>query len=132
MAWSFRRVLLAWGRERRFKYRRIFIANIGRPRKGDGVLVQSTREAGLSHRGRLDIIASILSSSVGGARKTSIMYRCNLSFKQLESYLGFLLSKELLRVFNGVEREASQFFETTSRGLDFVRAYENLDALMSV
>lgn len=88
-------------------------------------------ETRVSHRGRLDIIAHILSSSVGGVRKTSIMYRCNLSFKQLEVYLGFLLNKGLLKVFNGVESEASQFFETTSRGMDFLRAYRNLDALMS-
>jgi predicted transcriptional regulator len=96
-----------------------------------GVLVQTIDEMRLSHRGRLDIIANILNSAVGGVRKTSIMYKCNLSFKQLEVYLGFLLTKDLLRMFTKVESEASQFFETTERGMDFLRAYRNLDALMS-
>jgi predicted transcriptional regulator len=59
------------------------------------------------------------------------MYRCNLSFKQLEVYLGFLLNKGLLKEFNGVQNAASQFFETTDQGMSYLRAYKNLDALMS-
>lgn len=98
---------------------------------GERVLVQSASEVKSSHRGRFDIIANILSSAVGGVRKTAIMYKCNLSFRQLETYLGFLLNKGLLRMFTKRESAASQFFETTSRGLDFLRAYRNLAALMS-
>jgi len=94
-------------------------------------LVQTTSEVKLSHRGRLDIIANILTSAVGGVRKTSIMYRCNLSFKQLDAYLGFLLNKGLLKIFTKKGSASSQFFETTARGMDFLRAYRNLDALMS-
>jgi predicted transcriptional regulator len=59
------------------------------------------------------------------------MYQCNLSFKQLEVYMGFLLKKDLLKVFTRTESAPSQFFETTDRGMDFLRAYKNLDALMS-
>lgn len=103
-----------------------------RSEKGfDRVLVQPVDEVRLSHRGRLDIIAHILNSAVGGARKTVIMYQCNLSFRQSEVYLGFLLRKDLLRIFSKRESAASQFFETTSRGMDFLRAYQNLDALIS-
>jgi predicted transcriptional regulator len=94
-------------------------------------LVQTANETKLSHRGRLDIIANILSSAVGGVRKTSIMYKCNLSFKQLEIYLNFLLNKGLLKIFVKRESATSHFFETTERGLDFLRAYRNLEALMS-
>ena len=93
-------------------------------------MVQGIGENSSSHRGRLDIMASILDSSVSGSRKTSIMYRCNLSFKQLEVYLRFLLNKGLLKTFDGV-RESAQLFQTTSRGMDFLRAYQNLDALIS-
>ncbi|UCB61348.1 MAG: hypothetical protein JSW72_04680 [Candidatus Bathyarchaeota archaeon] len=95
-------------------------------------MVQTTSEIKSSHRGRLDIIADILTSAVGGVRKTSIMYRCNLSFKQLEIYLNFLLSKNLLKAFVQRESAAKRFFETTKRGMDFLRAYRNLDALMSI
>jgi predicted transcriptional regulator len=94
-------------------------------------LVQTVDETRSSHRGRLDIIAHILASAVGGVRKTSIMYKCNLSFRQLEGYMGFLLNKELLQVFTRAESAPSRFFETTDRGMNFLRAYRNLDALMS-
>ena len=102
-------------------------------RKGSGerILVQTLDETRSSHRGRLEIIAHILASAVGGVRKTSIMYKCNLSFKQLEGYMGFLLNKKLLKMFTRTESAPSQFFETTDRGMDFLRAYSNLDALMS-
>jgi predicted transcriptional regulator len=83
-----------------------------------------------SHRGKLDIIAHILTSAVGGVRKTTIMYRCNLSFRQLEAYLGLLLSKELLQVLTRRESSASHYFETTERGLRFLKAYRNLNSLM--
>jgi len=96
------------------------------------VLFQRVGEVKLSHRGRLDIIASILTSAAGGVRKTSIMYKCNLSFRQLEIYLGLLLNKDLLKMFTKRESVTSQFFETTERGLDFLKAYRNLQALMSV
>lgn len=95
-------------------------------------LVREVDERKSSHRGRMDIIASILASAVGGVRKTSIMYRCNLSFRQLEVYLSFLLDKNLLKMFARRESATSQFFETTRKGMDFLRAYRNLDALMSV
>ncbi len=96
------------------------------------VLVQTVSEGKSSHRGRFDIIANILGAAVGGVRKTSIMYKCNLSFKQLEVYLSFLVRKDLLRTFVKRESEASQYFEITERGMDFLRAYRNLNALMSV
>lgn len=96
-----------------------------------GFLVQTATETKSSHRSRLDIIANILSSAAGGVRKTSIMYKCNLSFRQLQVYMGFLLNKGLLRVFTKRQSATSYFFETTARGMDFLRAYHNLDALMS-
>lgn len=95
-------------------------------------LVQAADEQRVSHRGRLDIIANILASSVGGVRKTFIMYKCNLSFRQLETYLSFLLNRGLMRRFIRRESTAGQYFETTQRGMDFLRAYRNLDALMAV
>lgn len=97
---------------------------------GEGVLVQAAMQTKSSHRGRLDIIAHILTSAVGGVRKTTIMYRCNLSFRQLEAYLGLLLSKELLKMLTRRESSASRYFETTERGLRFLKAYRSLNSLM--
>lgn len=94
-------------------------------------MVQTTSDRRPSHRGRLDIIASIVAAAVGGVRKTFIMYQCNLSFKQLEAYLGFLLRKRLLRTFTEKERATGHLFETTEKGRDFLKAYQNLEALTS-
>ena len=95
-------------------------------------MVQTESESKASHRGRLDIIANILNSAMGGVRKTAIMYKCNLSFRQLEDYLSFLLKKDLMRVFVKRSSADSQFFETTTRGMNFLTAYHNLEALMSI
>ena len=86
---------------------------------------------GSSHRGRLDIIANILVAASGGVRKTAIMYRCNLSFRQLEIYLDFLQEKGLLNVFTRQRSRASVLFETTDKGMDYLQAYRSLAALMS-
>jgi len=83
-----------------------------------------------SHRGRLDIIADILEASYGGTRKTYLMYRCNMSFKQLRYYLDFLLTKELLYAFaESVDLDPS-FFKITDKGREFLRAYNGLKSLM--
>lgn len=95
-------------------------------------MVQAADGSRPAHRGRLDIIANILNSAVAGVRKTAIMYSCNLSFKQLEIYLHFLLGKGLIRAFTRRESAASRFYETTERGMDYLRAYHNLDALISM
>jgi len=85
-------------------------------------------ESGLSRRLRkrsdMDITASILSEARGGARKTRIMYRCNLSHKQLQAYLKLLLSMGLLA-------SSSDLFQTTAKGRKFVEAYRTLKALMT-
>lgn len=87
---------------------------------------------GSSHRGRLDIIANILVTASDGVRKTAIMYRCNLSFRQLETYLEFLQEKGLLNAFTRRQRRTSVVFETTDKGMNYLQAYRSLAALMSM
>ncbi len=83
------------------------------------------------HRGRLDIIADILGASHSGAKKTSLMYHCNLSFRQLEQYLSFMLKNEFLQRSSSPNDESTNnVFEVTDRGRDFMRAYECLEDLM--
>ena len=96
------------------------------------ILVQAIGEVKSSHRGRLDIIASILDSAGNSVRKTAIMYRCNLSFRQLEVYLKYLLKKELLKTFTVQRSSKHRFFATTEKGMDFLKAYRSLEALMTV
>jgi predicted transcriptional regulator len=97
---------------------------------GEDLLVQVTRGADNTHRGNLDIIADILDASHGGVKKTFLMYRCNLSFKQMKSYSGFMLNSGLLRlIFQAAESDIT-LFEITDKGKEFLRAYRDLKALI--
>ncbi|MDH5267795.1 MAG: winged helix-turn-helix domain-containing protein, partial [Candidatus Bathyarchaeota archaeon] len=42
-------------------------------------------------RNRLEIISEILQVAKNGAKKTHVMYQCNLSYRQTEKYLNHLL-----------------------------------------
>jgi predicted transcriptional regulator len=93
-------------------------------------LICNEKREGNSHRGRFDIIADILGASRGGAKKTYLMYQCNLSFRQLESYSCFLLKQGILRLVAREDGSRSGSFEVTDKGRDFLRAYEGLKSLM--
>jgi len=82
-------------------------------------------------RSRVDIMAAILNEAVEDTRKTRIMYKCNLSHRQLQSYLKLLLGMGMLRSFLEGEDSESKFFETTQKGKEFLSAYRTLKALMS-
>jgi len=84
------------------------------------------------HRGYLDIIANILTAATGGARKTQLMYKCNLSFKQVKNYIDLLLNKQLLQTVTEEKSSKTTFFETTEKGQDFLRAYRRLRALTTI
>jgi len=90
------------------------------------------KKSGSSHRSQVDIIANILQVAVEGAKKTHIMYGCNLSFHQLETYLHLLIDRGLLRTISetggGVD---PGFFQTTARGQSFLNVYENLRGLLT-
>jgi predicted transcriptional regulator len=86
----------------------------------------------IGHRGRFDIMANILSSSVDGAKKTQLMYKCNMSFKQLEAYLDLLTEKKLIykRTYDGIKDPI--VYEITEKGHSFLRFYGSLKALLTV
>ncbi len=79
---------------------------------------------GFRIRSETDIVAGILNEAQKGAKKTHIMYRCNLSYRQLQAYLKLLLGMELLALHSNV-------YKTTAKGLEFLKAYRKLKALMA-
>lgn len=83
-----------------------------------------------NHRGRLDLIADILETSQEGVKKTWLMYHCNLSFKQLKTYLNFLLKKELLQRVNLETHPNHSMLKTTEKGKRFLKTYSNLTSLI--
>ena len=82
-------------------------------------------------RNDLDIMASILNEAHKGARKTRIMYRCNLSHRQLQAYLKLLLDMGFLLSNSDEDNSKLGSFETTGKGLKFLDAYRTLKALMT-
>ena len=86
------------------------------------------RPRGFSYRSRMDIIASILASAEREISKTKLMYSANLSFEPFQSYLAFLLERELLEM---KERQGQTLVKTTSKGTDFLRLYRTIEDMMN-
>ena len=82
-------------------------------------------------RSQIDIMANILNETIKEAKKTQIMYRCNLSYRQLQRYLKLLLGMKLLRAVSEKKSSKTPFFETTEKGKDFLLAYDRLKALLA-
>ena len=93
-----------------------------------GELTHSRR---IRKRSDIDIMARILNEAHKGAKKTHIMYRCNLSHRQLQVYLKLLLGIELLVSRSEKDNSELDLFETTAKGFKFLDAYRTLKALMT-
>ncbi len=78
-------------------------------------------------------MANMLNAAEDGAKKTHIMYKCNLSFRQLHVYLNFLIERGLLKATPAKSRERndSSTYETTAKGRTFIQAYRNIRAILS-
>ena len=74
-------------------------------------------------RSFFEIIAEILRVARNGAKKTRIMYSCNLSYRMTEKFLTYLLEADLLRIGNS--------FHTTEKGLRFLKSYQTLELILS-
>ena len=82
-------------------------------------------------RSRWDIMATVLEIAKSPESKTHVMYRANLSFRQLERYLELLLEKGFLKVSEASHSRAAKLFVTTDKGLSFLEAYHRLEEIVS-
>lgn len=71
----------------------------------------------------MDIISSILESATNGAKKTRIMYKAALNFRQLQRYLPLLIKRGLITT---AESNSGRVYKTTEKGLDFLKKYAEL------
>lgn len=96
-------------------------------------MVQVNKKVSLLHRSRIDIMANILQATLGGAKKTHIMYQCNLSFRQLNAYIEFLTQFGFIErlALKTESKDDLQMFMTTPKGKSFIKAYNNLKALIN-
>ncbi len=74
-------------------------------------------------RNQFEIIAEILQIAKSGAKKTRIMYQCNLSHRMTSQLLNLLLGTGLLRTGNS--------YHTTEKGLQFLQAYQSIETLLN-
>jgi len=74
-------------------------------------------------RSNVEVVADIL--RLGEAGKTEVLYGANLSHRQLEKYLSFLLNEGFLEKF--AAPTLGMKYRTTSRGTQLL---ENIDAVI--
>lgn len=74
-----------------------------------------------NRRSEFDIISDIIKLSRNGAKKTEILYQGNLSYNQLQSYLVFLVEKNILEIKNeGNGNGISKVYYCTEKGNDLL------------
>ena len=73
----------------------------------------------MGYRRKLDIIADVLSVASGGAKKTQIMYRANLSYRLLTKYL-----VEVRRAYLVSFERGRRCYVLTSKGEQFLELYK--------
>jgi predicted transcriptional regulator len=75
-------------------------------------------------RGRLEIIHEILVLCFKPSKKTNILYKCNLSYSQLQKYLGFLMTHDLI---SQSKSRRTNLYIITEKGKAFIESYEELN-----
>lgn len=72
-------------------------------------------------------MANIIEIAKEGTLKTQIMYKANLSFTQLNNYISFLISANMITptIFDGREG-----YIVTEQGLDFLQKHNEIVRLL--
>jgi predicted transcriptional regulator len=81
----------------------------------------------LGNRSRVDILATILDVAHNGALKTHIMYKANLSHRQLEKYLAYLIDQGMV-VKTRDELYNRTVYQVADKGIEFLKDYSRLSA----
>jgi predicted transcriptional regulator len=76
-------------------------------------------------RDKLDIIESILLICRDGAKKTEIVYKANLNFKNAEVYLNWLIDREMIM-------KEGKIFEITSKGSELLSNLQRTSIFMDL
>jgi predicted transcriptional regulator len=76
-------------------------------------------------RDKLEIASSILLICKEGAKKTEIVYKANLNFKNAEGYLKWLIDREMIL-------KEGRFFKITSKGSELLSNLQNTSKFMDL
>ncbi|MGI0084167.1 MAG: winged helix-turn-helix domain-containing protein, partial [Nitrososphaerales archaeon] len=96
-----------------------------------GYFPSHVKEMAMKNRSRMEIIYDVISASKSPVKKTNLMYKSNLSFKQLELYLGFLIEQGLIEA-RPQEDVPGRTYGATSRGFQFMRVFEDLQGYLTM
>ena len=85
----------------------------------------------LNHRrSNIEIIAEMLRVGENGAGKTEIMYSANMSYAQIQKYLAFLMSQDLI---NKVEvGNPSIKYRVTDKGSKLLESINNIMEILGM
>jgi len=78
-------------------------------------------------RSRIDILADMLEAAKSGSTKNQI--RGNLTYKQSEGYLQFLIRRDLIKA-QKLKREIH--FSITDKGINYLRGYKELKKMLFI
>jgi len=74
----------------------------------------------------MQIMVSILDTCTRGANKTRIVYQVNLNFRTVNPYLNLLEEKGLIQVMD----DEVTLYKTTSKGLDLIENFSNINKML--
>ena len=81
-------------------------------------------------RSNIEIIAEMLKVGENGAGKTKIMYNANMSYRQIQKYLGFLLSEGFIdKVEVG---NPAVTYKVTDRGLKLLSSINSIIEMLGL
>ena len=79
-------------------------------------------------RSNIEIIADMLRVGANGAGKTEIMYSANMSYSQIQKYLGFLMSQGFIaKVKIG---NPSVTYQVTDLGLKLLKSIDSITEML--
>ena len=77
----------------------------------------------LNYRSATDIIAMILFTAINGERKSSIMSKAHLNYRQIKKYIKILVINGLVIERNNLS-EGFTTYHTTDKGKNYLEMYE--------
>ena len=81
----------------------------------------------LNYRSATDIIAMILFTAINGERKSSIMSKAHLHYRQIKKYIKILVINDLVMEKSNLS-EGSTTYHTTEKGKNYLEMYEESKA----
>ena len=73
-----------------------------------------------------DVVADILRVAALGSKESELIVGCDLDHGSLEKYMPVMMVLNLVNI----NKENEEFYQTTNKGLDFLRFYHGLRWLM--